>query len=177
MKLSPQASGVEITDAAIEAPSSSARVSGSISWSPTLSTRSVHLAPPTVQLASGGIDLADVLAWVRAFHSNVASDISLGGFVAGNATLAGWPPRFVKAQLTTPGAELAGTRLRVPVRLAETEFHYDGDRMSVRPTTLVFGLAPGPASGVFRIEALPSQSAHLGTTLHVFQGVPIQSPT
>ncbi|HVB55669.1 MAG TPA: AsmA family protein [Candidatus Acidoferrales bacterium] len=152
MKLYPQASGLEFTQALLEAPHSNAHVSGRISWSDAESSE--RDAPPFyLQLSDSSVDLRDLLAWVRAFHSGVADDISLHGLAEANAVLSGWPPRLETARIVTDGADLAGSAARTPVHLGPVQFRDDHDRISLLPVVLSFGGSKGPSVGSLRMDA------------------------
>jgi len=158
MKVSPEASGLEVNEAILETPHSNAHASGSISWTPpSRKTNPASLPTPILEVNSAAVDLGDVLSWVRAFHSDVAEDISLSGMAGFDATFAGWPPRLSGATITSPGAELRGMRLRVPVRLGQIAFHYQDQRISMPPATLAFGALNGPAAGFLKADITPAR--------------------
>ena len=73
----PMTFGFEISDAAIEAPHSHARASARIAWETPAQASALKTPPVSIDIAASLIDLNDLLAWIRAFHSDVAADISL----------------------------------------------------------------------------------------------------
>lgn len=156
MKVSPNGSGVEISDAILEGPHSNARATGTISWvPPSPKIPSGNSPPPGLQITSSAIELGDVLTWVRAFHSDVAQDISATGSAGLDAAFAGWPPHLSTVSITSPGAELRANRLRVPVRMGQTAFRYDGGRVSMPPATVTFGVSDAPAQGFVKADITP----------------------
>jgi hypothetical protein len=148
MKLYPGASGLELKEARLEGPRSYARAAGSVVWNRPVKRAAADSVPGQLQIRSTGIDLTDVLSWVRAFHSDVADDISLHGIAGLDASFSRWPPHLTKAVIASQGVDLTGTRLRVPVHLGRLEFQYDRNRISLLPATLSFGTTDGS----FRID-------------------------
>jgi hypothetical protein len=107
--------------------------------------------------------LNDVLAWVRAFHSDVAPDISLHGFANVDGNISGWPWRMNQAAVAIDGANLAGSRLRVPARLGNVQFHYDDGIASLAPVSLSFGAS----ASSFRMEASTKPGSSDFPTFHL----------
>ena len=152
MKLYPGASGLELTEARLEGPRSYALAAGSVLWNRPVKEAAADSMPGQLKIRSAAIDLTDVLSWVRAFHSDVADDISLHGIAELDASFSRWPPHLTTAVVASRGVDLTGARLRVPVHLGRVEFQYDRDRISLLPATLSFGPPGGPAHGSFRID-------------------------
>ncbi|MGB8522523.1 MAG: AsmA family protein [Candidatus Acidiferrales bacterium] len=144
----PMTFGFDVTDAAIEAPHSHARASGHIGWETTTQASAPRSSPVSINVTSSQIDLNDVLAWIRSFHSDVAPDISLHGFASVDGNISGWPWRMNHAAVAIDGASLAGSRLRVPARLGNLQFHYDDGIASLAPVSLSFGAS----ASSFRME-------------------------
>jgi uncharacterized protein involved in outer membrane biogenesis len=145
----PMDSAIEITDAAIEAPHSQARVSGRIGWEAATGAVTPESAPVSIEVASSIVDLNDVLAWVRAFHSSVAGTISIRGFASANGNFSGWPLHINRAALSMDGADLTGSQLLVPLHLGNVEFRYDRGIATLLPVSLTFGAS----AGSLRMEA------------------------
>ena len=144
----PQGTGFDIDHATIEAPHSSAEAAAHISWNGASNPVAAFSAPalaglvtqPTeVRITNSQIDLADVLAWIRAFHSDVAPDAALTGYAAATATFAANPPRLASAYIRTTGIALTSSTLPEPARLTAVTLHYDKDSVSLDPATLTFG--------------------------------------
>lgn len=152
-RLDPENSYLEVSDAALEAPRSNARVLGRISWSHARLIKVEELPPVYFTLRSSAIDLNDALAWLRAFHSDVADDVSINGTVSAKGVVSGWPLHLENATVFTEGAVIAGARLRVPVHLSRAQFRYDHRIISLLPLTASFGTLSGPPQGSFRIES------------------------
>jgi uncharacterized protein involved in outer membrane biogenesis len=175
-KLDLGGSRLDLLEATLEAPHSNAHASGGVDWSllraPDFADRlSGQLtdkagnqlgaqAGAELQITSSEIALDDALAWIRAFRSGVANDVSLQGFAEGAASFGGWPLRLSDGTLAISGAELNGPRLRVPVRLNATEIRYDSRGVHFAPAAIIFG-APGAPQGVVAIDS-PSTPARKG---------------
>ncbi|MGB8839122.1 MAG: AsmA family protein, partial [Candidatus Acidiferrales bacterium] len=121
--LYPRASGLDVTDATLEAPHSWARAHARFSWQTPADFQPPKMqisSPDQIEITQSQVDLNDVLAWIRAFHSNVASDLSLRGFASVHAGFSARPPRLTSAVGVISGAEVASARLRVPVHIGLT---------------------------------------------------------
>ena len=125
MILYPLASGLDITEATIEAPHSFARADAHFAWPSAAEPepgRRVEAprppAPAQFEITQSQLDLSDVLAWIRAFHSDVAADVSLRGSASVRAGFSAWPLQLTSAAGAIANAELASARLRVPAHLS-----------------------------------------------------------
>jgi AsmA-like C-terminal region len=149
MILYPLASGLDITEATIEAPHSVARADAHFAWpspaEPQFAAQSVSAAasPAQFEITQSQLDLSDVLAWIRAFHSDVAADVTLRGFASVRAGFSAWPPRLTSAAGAIAGAELASARLRATAHLSQTQFRYDHEMFSLLPATISYGSSDG----------------------------------
>jgi hypothetical protein len=149
MILYPLASGLDITEATIQAPHSFARADAHFAWpsaaEPQFAAQSVSAAasPAQFEITQSQLDLNDVLAWIRAFHSDVAPDVSLRGFASVRAGFSAWPPRLTSAIGAIAGADLASARLRVTAHLSQALFRYDHEMFSLLPATISYGSSDG----------------------------------
>jgi uncharacterized protein involved in outer membrane biogenesis len=116
-KLDLAGSRLELTQAMLEAPNSSAQAIGAMDWSRPRNIREGDSSGTRLEVTSSGISLSDVLAWLRAFHSDAADDLSLRGLATGNMTLRGWPPQLEHGAIVIESAQLDGKELRAPVHL------------------------------------------------------------
>lgn len=135
----PMTFGFDVTDAAIQAPHSHARVSGRVDWDTTSQASAAKSSPVSIDVTSSLIDLNDVLAWIRVFHSDVAPDVMLHGFASVEGNISGWPWHMNRAAVRIDGADLVGGHLRVPAHLGNVQFHFDGAAASLAPVSLSFG--------------------------------------
>lgn len=172
-KLDLGGSRLDLLEATFEAPHSSAHAAGSVDWSrwgtldftDRFGDRVTDKAGDQIgaqvndaqagaqlQITSSEIALDDALAWIRAFRSGVANDISLRGAAKGAASFDGWPPQLSDGVLAISDAELNGPRLRVPVRLNTTEIQYDSRGIHFSPASIIFG-GPDAQQGVVAIDS------------------------
>jgi hypothetical protein len=142
----PQATGFDVEHATIEAPHSTAEASAHISWNAASNPMAAFsrdagpgpAQPTEIRITNSRIDFADVLAWVRAFHPEVAADATLTGYAAATATFAANPPRLAAASIRTTPVVLNSAALHAPVRLSATTIQFDKDSFSFDPATLIF---------------------------------------
>jgi hypothetical protein len=146
----PSDSRMELLQALLEAPRSNARASGSFSWAHAVggdlraSSKDFHL-----QVLSSGIDLDDVFAWYRSFHSGVGNELSLRGIAGLDLALTGWPPRIEQATFVTGNVLLEGGSLREPAQISNISVHLDRANAVLAPVNIT--LAGQVAS--IRLEA------------------------
>jgi AsmA-like C-terminal region len=160
MILYPLASGLDITEATIEAPHSWARADAHFAWP---SPEEARIAPASLaaampaqfEVTQSQLNLSDVLAWIRAFRSNVAADLSLRGSASVHAGFSAWPLRLTSAAGAIANVNLTGTALRIPAHLSQAQFRYDHEMFTLLPATVSYGAADGS----FHIEAsaIPGQ--------------------
>ena len=154
MILYPLASGLDITEATIEAPHSWARADAHFAWPSAAETELVpkNLLPTPAQfeITQSQLDLSDALAWIRAFHSNVGADVSLSGSASVHAGFSAWPLRLTSAAGAIANANLSGSALPVPAHLSQAQFRYEHEMFSLLPATVSYGATDGS----FRVEAV-----------------------
>ncbi len=171
MILSPLVSSLAITDATIEAPASSARVTAHFDWTGT--PESTHSAAPEnpnrIDVNESQVSLQDALSWLRAFHPDVASDVVVSGTANSTASLTGWPPRLAAASVLVKSAELASPRLRFPARLSQFHLRYDQGNFTLPPATVTFG-APESENGSFHFDSLAAN--HEAPAFHASGNLP-----
>jgi hypothetical protein len=158
MTLYPLASGLDVTDATLEAPHSWAHAHAGFSWRTPAEYQpppKESLSPDQIEITQSEVDLNDVLAWIRAFHPGIANDLALNGSASVHAAFSVWPPRLTAAAGAIAGADFTSSRLRLPVRLGQTQFRYNHEIFTLLPSTVSYG----PAGGSLRIET----TAHAGT--------------
>jgi uncharacterized protein involved in outer membrane biogenesis len=157
MILSPLASGLAVTDATIEAPSSFARATAHFTWAGLEEDSPKQSNPDRIEITQSQIDLKDAVAWLRGFRPDVAADISASGTVNSTASFRGWPPRLAAASAAVRTAELASPRLRVPAYVSQFHLHYDSGGIVLSPTSIDFGNREGKA-GSFHFESSTTTS-------------------
>ncbi|MGH9724505.1 MAG: AsmA family protein, partial [Candidatus Acidiferrales bacterium] len=134
---------LDFTTLSLDAPHSHADISGIVDWSGKGKPTGIAAAPNEFQLNSSGIELGDLLSWVRAFRPDVAGDIALRGFTRMQIALRGWPPWPAEGSVSLDGGELTGARLRVPVRVNAATATFSRNALRVTPLILSFGSADG----------------------------------
>lgn len=152
VKIGASGSQLELTDATLEAPRSSAHAAGQLLWNHGGRPARNPLPSLRVKVSDFNIDSSDLLAWVRAFRPGIADSISIHGAASASGLVLGWPPRLENASLVTNGADLRALRLGVPVHLARTEVDFDHDQLLLSPVTVSFGPPEGPWAGSFRLD-------------------------
>jgi AsmA-like C-terminal region len=156
MILYPLASGLDVTEATVEAPHSFARADAHFAWpspaEPQFAAQNMSMgaSPAQFEITQSQLDLGDVLAWIRAFHSDVAADVSLRGAASVRAGFSAWPLRLTSAAGAIANAELASPRLRVPAHLSQAQFRYDHEMFSLLPATVSYG----SSEGAIHVEAI-----------------------
>ena len=169
MILYPLASGLDITEATIEAPHSFARADAHFAWpsaaEPQLEapSTSATTSPAQFEITQSQLDLSDVLAWIRAFHSDVAADVSLRGSASVRAGFSAWPLQLTSAAGAIANAELASARLRVPAHLSQTQFRYDHEMFSLLPATVSYG----SSEGAVHVDAIAGVGQHEFPVYHL----------
>lgn len=163
----PQAAGFDVTGATLEAPHSTARADGHFTFASSVDALGdVHASRAEVKVTESRIDLSDVLAWIRAFHSEVAPDATLAGFASGTAMLVSSPLRVTAAKAQLDGATLSSPGLRVWTHLSALQFQYDQGAVTLAPATLKFGAGPNDGNSL-AIEASTGSSAHEFPSYHL----------
>jgi hypothetical protein len=154
MILYPLASGLDITEAIIEAPHSWARADAHFVWPSAAETefvpRNLLRTPAQFEITQSQLDLSDALAWIRAFHSDVAADVSLGGSASVHAGFSTWPLHLTSAVGAIANVNLSAAVLRVPAHLSQAQFRYEHEMFSLLPATVSYGAAEGS----FHVEAV-----------------------
>lgn len=147
----PEASTLNFSDVAIEAPRSNARGSGVVTWADT-----ARAAGRPLSISSDGVDCEDVLSWIRAFHPAVSEALAARGNLRFNIALAGWPLGPAGGTAWTDGASLEGGSLHVPLKLARGSMKFDTRSAHLLPATIEIG----SDGGALRVEAaMPVDSA------------------
>ncbi len=147
----PEASTLNFSNVTIEAPRSKARGAGVVTWADTART-----SDPGLEISSDGVDCADVLAWVRAFHPAVSEALAARGTLRFNVSLAGWPLRPSGGTASIENVSLEGGSLRVPLKVARASMQLERRSAHLLPATI----AIGSDDGSLRVEAaMPADSA------------------
>jgi hypothetical protein len=162
----PQAAGFDVTGAMLEAPHSSARADAHFAWASSADALGDVRPRAEVKVTESQIDLGDVLAWIRAFHSDVSPDLALAGFASGTTTVVTSPLRVTAATARVLGATLRSPRLRMAAHISPLQFQYDQGAVTLAPAKLRFGDGPNDQNSL-AIEASTKSSAHEFPSYHL----------
>jgi hypothetical protein len=99
-----------------------------------------------VRVDSAGIQAADVLAWYRAFDSNVSNSIVAEQFFTGAITLRGWPLEVGDAAFSSRGGEVRIPGLDAPLRIGAFQGGRQRASLDVAPVRISYA-APERSEG------------------------------
>jgi hypothetical protein len=158
---------VQFTDIALDAPNSRARASGRVLWNRGDGTSGERTQEPDeIAVSSARVDIGDLLAWVRAFHTGIADNLSVHGSAQMQAKLMGWPPHVVSAKAETDGIELGVTGVRRAARLDPVTFRFVRGKTAALAANLAWGAARDP-DGAFHLEASFRPTPARSATWHI----------
>ena len=144
---------VQFTNIALDAPNSRARASGRILWNRADEKSAGRLQQPAeIAVSSARVDMGDVLAWVRAFHTGIADNLSVHGSAQLQAKFAGWPPRIADAEAETDAVEVGAAGVPRTARLDPATFRFVRGKTAAFAANLGWGPSRDP-DGAFRLEA------------------------
>ncbi len=149
---------LEFSECLLEAPRSSVRTTGKIQWAPSLD--------PQLRLVSSKIDLADLLAWYRAFRPGVAEDVVFEGDAGLDLALSGWPPRLERGAVLSDGARLQTAALPRAIRAGRVAARVARGRLVLEPITITLDASP-PGLAEATSPQLRSGQARKGSSLRV----------
>jgi AsmA family len=95
-----------------------------------------------VRFDSAGIQAADLLAWYRAFDSNVNETLAAEQFFTGAVTVHGWPLEVDEAAFSSLGGEVRAPGLNVPLRVGPIQGWRQRASLNVAPFRISYA-APG----------------------------------
>ena len=153
---------VQFTNIALDGPNSRARASGRVLWNRSAEKSPGRLQQPEeIALSSARVDMGDVLAWFRAFHTGIADNLSVHGNAQVQAKFAGWPPHVVNAEAETDAIEVGAAGVPRSARLDPVTFRFVRGKAAAFAANLVGTFAGSrrriPAGGV-----VPAHSSRLG---------------
>jgi AsmA-like C-terminal region len=158
-----------LTEATLEAPSSNARATGLLDWNDPGKDITSGRSATLLDVTKAEIGLSDVLAWMRAFHSNIAEDLALSGSAGLSMTLQGWPPQLDRAALAIIGAKLNGKELRVPVHIGPAQVRYEKDILTLAPMDLFLGPTDPAMQFASSFMLSPIRASNLHVTGNISQ--------
>ncbi len=144
---------VQFTNIALDAPNSRARASGRVLWNRSAEKSPGRLQQPDeIALSSARVDMGDLLAWIRAFHTGISDGLSVHGSAQVQAKFAGWPPHVVNAEAETDAIEVGATGVPRTARLDPVTFRFVRGKTATFAANLAWGPSHDP-EGAFRLEA------------------------
>jgi len=149
MKLDFERGWLHVEEATLDTANSQVRGGGSIGWNQPVEAKR-PVAPVNFVVTQSSLDLGEALAWARAFHPNIADDLTMKGRIAAKANMTGWPLRVVNVVASSDGATLSGGRLRAPVKLGAIQSRYDHGGISLQPVTVTLG--PAAAASALHVD-------------------------
>ena len=139
----------EIRKLIVEMPASRFQGDGDLDWA--------HGLRPELRLESSKLGLADVLAWYRALHPDVAEDLRADGSLGLNLKLGGWPIQLQQGAIAGVGATLTAKSLPAPLQIGAVnasisrgEIDFAPMEISIASTTSGAGSDEGPAGSASR---------------------------
>jgi AsmA family len=133
----PQAPGgstgqLVVKEGAVEAPRSSIRVAGVLSW-----PRGAWAASDAarLQVVSAGVGLSDLLSWYRAFHPGVGAGVTAEGLVGLDAEVTGWPLRIERGVAASDGGRIEGAAAG-PFEFGHTVIRFDPQGAALVPASI-----------------------------------------
>jgi len=138
----PSAGTVSADELSVEAPQSNFRGTASF-------LRGVSQGME-LRVDSAGIQAADLLAWYRAFHPDVAEGITAEQYFTGAMRLRGWPLELEEAAFSSRGGTLKVPGFSGPIRIGAVEGGGDARKLAIEPVRIALdgksrGATPVPA--------------------------------
>jgi len=102
-----------------------------------------------LRVDSAGIQAADLLAWYRAFHPDIAEGVEAKQYFTGALKLYGWPLELREAAFSSRGGEIKLPEQPEPIRIGEVGGGAKAAKLVVEPVRIFFpgkgGAAATPA--------------------------------
>jgi hypothetical protein len=103
-----------------------------------------------VKFSSAGIQEADVLAWYRAFHPDIAEGITVKQFFSGTLAVQGWPLELQQLDFSTLGGVVAVQGVDDTLKIGAMHAVLDGNRLIADPIRISFVSAASGAAALAR---------------------------
>ena len=95
-----------------------------------------------LRLDSMGIQASDLLAWYRAFHSDVAEGVTAEQYFTGGMILRGWPPTVESAALSSSGGIVRVPGFAEPVHIGPVTGGRERGMLMLGPVRVALGGEP-----------------------------------
>jgi hypothetical protein len=136
----PGESRLSVRSVVLEAPQSRINAVAEVDWSDGFR--------PSVSLLSSQLAMNDLLAWWRALLPGVSQDLAVQGAVRLEASLADWPLRVQRANLSGTGAVIQFEALPGPIRVGPIAADWSGNSLVLRPTAVTLPVVAARNAGV-----------------------------
>ena len=116
-----------------------------------------------LRLDSMGVQAADLLAWYRAFHPDVAEGVTADQYFTGGMILSGWPLAVESAAISSSGGVVTVPGFAQPVQIGPFSGGRERSSLVVGPARVVLGAESREvlASKKHRVAAAPNNGADL----------------
>ncbi|MGH9773477.1 MAG: AsmA-like C-terminal region-containing protein [Candidatus Acidiferrales bacterium] len=135
----PENSRLELKSVTLETPRSNLRATGELGWTTKADYSMTPSRDMTLQIQSPGVQLEDLLVWLRAFYPGVAEELQARGEARVDFTLAGWPPKVERGTIAMSAANLEGGSLSESVRSEAATLRWNGKQIDVTPFHISIG--------------------------------------
>ena len=151
----PSGARLLLTRALVEMPRSNIHAAGAMTFAPAPTPEEASIKDEHLEITSNSLVLSDALSWYRAFRRDVAEQFELRGSAAVNLTLAGWPPRIEKGEITSAGAQADGGSTPAQIRLGKASLSFLPNSVTLQPLLI----SVGAGNGGFRLQASASRTS------------------
>jgi len=145
----PTVGTVNAEEMSVEAPMSNLRGTANLSSG----------APPGMDLRvdSAGVQAADLLAWYRAFHPDIAEGVEAEQYFTGALKFHGWPLELKEAAFSSRGGEIKLPEQLEPIRIGPVVGGAEGTKLAVEPVRISFPGRGGAAAPPAKAAATASK--------------------
>jgi hypothetical protein len=145
----PTAGTLTAEEMSIEAPKSNLRGTASLS--------SGAMPGMDLRVDSAGIQAADLLAWYRAFHPDIAEGVKAEQYFTGALKMHGWPLELKEAAFSSRGGEIKLPEQPEPIRIGAVDGGAEAAKLVVEPVRIFFPGKVGAASTPTKAALPPSK--------------------
>jgi uncharacterized protein involved in outer membrane biogenesis len=116
-----------------------------------------------LRLDSMGVQAADLLAWYRAFHPDVAEGVTAAQYFTGGMILSGWPPAVESAAISSSGGVVMVPGFAEPIQIGPVSGGRERSSLVVGPVRVSLGAESRDvlASKKHRAAAAPNNAVDL----------------
>jgi uncharacterized protein involved in outer membrane biogenesis len=96
-------------------------------------------ATPDLQVDSAGIQVADLLAWWRAFEPGVDEGLTVEQYLTGSSRIRGWPPKIDQLSFSSYGGAIKIPGVVEPVWIGAVRGGRERERLTMEPVRIQLG--------------------------------------